>query len=82
MISINISPTFIPNDPISNISALVQMMTCRRSDEKPLFEPMMAWFIEAYMRHPAVYVVTRCSGNGDQIDIEIVSVSAIRIASQ
>ena len=40
-ISIKISPKFVPNGPINNKPALVQMMVWRRSGDKPLSEPMM-----------------------------------------
>ena len=40
-ISIKISLKFIPEGPINNIPALVQIMAWRRSGDKPLSEPMM-----------------------------------------
>ena len=40
-ISIKISLKFVPNRPINNIPALVQIMAWRRSGDKPLSEPMM-----------------------------------------
>ena len=40
-ISITISLKFVPNGPINNISALVQIIAWRRSGDKPLSEPMM-----------------------------------------
>ena len=52
-ISINISLKFIPKGPIDNIPALVQIMAWRRPGDKPLSEPVMAWFSNAYMRHSA-----------------------------
>ena len=42
---------FVPNGPINNIPALVQMMAWHRPGDKPLSEPMMANFVDAYMRH-------------------------------
>ena len=36
--------------PIDNNPALVQKMAWCRTDDKPLSEPMMAWFCDAYMR--------------------------------
>ena len=39
-ISIKIPPKFSPNDSINSITALVQIMTWRRSGHKPLSEPM------------------------------------------
>ena len=40
-ISIKISLKFVPRGPISNITALVQIMAWRRPGDKPLSEPMM-----------------------------------------
>ena len=40
-IAIKISLKFVPKGPITNISALVQIMAWRRPDDKTLFEPMM-----------------------------------------
>ena len=40
-ISIKISLNFVPNGPINNIPALVQIMAWRRSGDKPLSEPKM-----------------------------------------
>ena len=40
-ISIKISLKFVPEGPINNIPALVQIMAWRRSGNKPLSEPMM-----------------------------------------
>ena len=40
-IPIKISLKFVPNDPINNIPALVQIMAWRRPGDKPLSEPMM-----------------------------------------
>ena len=52
-IPIKISPKFIPKGPINNILALVQIMAWRRTGDKPLSEPMMTQFNDAYMRHSA-----------------------------
>ena len=41
-ISIKISLNVVPNSPIDNKPALIQIMAWRRSGDKPLFEPMMA----------------------------------------
>ena len=49
--SIRISLNFIPRDPIDNRPALVQVMAWRRTGDKPLPEPMLTQFIDAYMRH-------------------------------
>ena len=48
-IFIQISLKFVPNGPIDNKSALVQVMAWRRTGDKPLPEPMMTQFIDAYM---------------------------------
>ena len=40
-ISFAISPNFVPMGTINNIPALVQIMACRRTSDKPLSEPMM-----------------------------------------
>ena len=40
-ISIKISLKFVPKGPINNNPALVQIMACRRSGDKPLSDPMM-----------------------------------------
>ena len=50
-IPIIISLTFVPDGPIINIPALVPIMAWRLSGAKPLSEPMMTQFNDAYMRH-------------------------------
>ena len=50
-ILIEISLKFVPNGPIENKSALVRVMAWRRTCNKPLPEPMLTQFIDAYMRH-------------------------------
>ena len=40
-ISLKISLRFVPNGPINNIPALVQIIAWRRPDDKPLSEPMV-----------------------------------------
>ena len=52
-IPIKISLKFVPEGPINNISALVQIMAWRRIGDKPLSEPMMTQFTDVYMRHSA-----------------------------
>ena len=52
-ISKNGSMKFVPKGRINNIPALVQIMAWRRSGDKPLSEPMMMKFTDAYMRHSA-----------------------------
>ena len=50
-IPIPISLKFIPRSPIDNKSALLQVMAWRRTGDKPLPEPMLIQFTDAYMRH-------------------------------
>ena len=52
-IQIEISPKFVPKGPINNIQALVQMLAWRWTGAKPLSEPMMIQFNNAYMHHSA-----------------------------
>ena len=46
-----ISLMFVTKGPIDNKRALVQVMTWRRIGDKPLHEPMVTQFTDAYMRH-------------------------------
>ena len=48
---IRISLKFVAKGPIDNNPALVQIMAWHRIGKKSLFEPMLTWFIDAYMRH-------------------------------
>ena len=50
-ILIKISLKFVLKGQIDNNSALVQIMAWRQSGDKPLSEPMLTEFIDAYMRH-------------------------------
>ena len=50
-ILIPISPKFVPKGPVDITSALVQVRAWRRTGDKPLPEPMLDEFIDAYMRH-------------------------------
>ena len=52
-ILINISVKFVPRGQINNIPTLVQIMAWCKTGDKPLFEPMMTQFNDAYMRHSA-----------------------------
>ena len=52
-ILIQISLMIVSKGPIDNKPALVQIMACRRTGDKPLSEPMMAYFTDAYMRYSA-----------------------------
>ena len=42
---------FVPKGQIDNKSPLVQVMTWRRTGNKPLSEPMLFQFIDAYIQH-------------------------------
>ena len=42
---------FVPKSPIDNKPALVQVMAWCQTGDKPLTEPMITQFIDAYMRH-------------------------------
>ena len=46
-----ISLKLVHRSPIDNKSALVRVMAWRRIGDKPLPEPMMTQFTDAYMRH-------------------------------
>ena len=50
-ILILISLTFVPKSQIDNNSALVQVMAWRQIGDKPLSEPKLTQFTDAYMRH-------------------------------
>ena len=50
-IPIRISLKFVPMSPIYNKSALVQVMARCRTGDKPLSEPMLTHFTDAYMPH-------------------------------
>ena len=52
-IPIKISLKFVPKGQINKIPALVQIMAWRRTGDKPLSEPMLTQFNDAYMRHSA-----------------------------
>ena len=43
--------TYVPKFPIDNNPALVYIMTWHQIGDKPLSEPMLARFIDAYMGH-------------------------------
>ena len=49
-IFIQISLKFVPKGPIDNKVALVQVMAWCRTGDKPLPEPMLTQFSDAYMR--------------------------------
>ena len=48
-IPIQLSLKLVPVGPIDNKPVLVQVMVWRRTGDKPLPEPMMAQFTDAYM---------------------------------
>ena len=50
-ITIQISLTFVPRGPFDNKPALVQVMAWHQTGDKPLPEPMLTQFTNAYMRH-------------------------------
>ena len=50
-IPIQISLKLVPRSPIDNKPALVQGMAWRQTGAKPLPEPMMTQYTEAYMRN-------------------------------
>ena len=50
-ISIWISLKFVPTGPINNRPALVQVMAWRRTGNKPLPEPTLTQFTDAYMQY-------------------------------
>ena len=60
-ILITISLKYVPKSLIDSKQALVQIMAGRRTGDKSLSETMIAWFSDAYMRHPAStgYVVMK-----------------------
>ena len=50
-ILIEISLMFVHKGLLNNNPALVQIMAWRRIGDKPLSEPMLTPFTDAYMRH-------------------------------
>ena len=42
---------FVPDGPFNKNSALVKVMAFRRTGDKPLSEPMLNRFTDAYIRH-------------------------------
>ena len=51
IILIQIWLKYVPRSPIDNNPALVQVMAWRRTGDKPLPEPNMTQFTDAYKRH-------------------------------
>ena len=50
-IPIKVSLKYVPRSPIDNKPTLVQVMAWCWPGDKPLPEPMLAQFPDAYMRH-------------------------------
>ena len=50
-ILIRFSLKFVPRSPIYNKLALVQVMACRLFGAKPLPEPILTQFTDAYVQH-------------------------------
>ena len=50
-ILIQISLKLVPRSPINIKPALVQVMAWRQTGDKPIPEPMLTQFTDAYMRH-------------------------------
>ena len=48
-ILIEFSLKFVLEGPVYNNSALVHITACRRINDKPLFEPMMAYFTDVFL---------------------------------
>ena len=51
IILIQISLKFVPRSPLDNKPALVHVMVWLWTGNKPLPEPMITQFTDAYMRH-------------------------------
>ena len=49
-ISIKISLKFVPKGQIDNKSAIVQVMAWCWTGDKPLYEPMLSQFTDAFMQ--------------------------------
>ena len=50
-IPIQISQKFVHMSPVDNKPESVQVMAWRRTGDKPLPEPILTQFTDAYMRH-------------------------------
>ena len=44
---------YVPRYTIDNKPPLVEIMGCHRKEDNPLYEPMIIWFTDAYMRNSA-----------------------------
>ena len=58
-ILIKLSLKFVPKGPIESNPALVHIMICRLFGAKPLSEPMLIRFTDAYMQHQGRWVLKR-----------------------
>ena len=67
-IPIYISLKFVPRSSIDNMEALIQVMAWRLTGDRPLPEPIMTQFTDAYMRHwgEMRIMVRRCKGYVDE----------------
>ena len=72
-IQIQISLKCVPRTPIDNKPALVQVMVWRRTGDKPLPEPVMTQFSDAYMRHQGGWVNTSKSEQNCHPDPDDIS---------
>ena len=50
-ILIQMSLKFVPKGSMDSKSVLIQVIAWRRKGDKPLSEPMLTQFTDAYMRH-------------------------------
>ena len=48
---VEMSQKFVPMSSIENGAALVQVMPWHRTGDKPIPEPMLTQFTDAYMQH-------------------------------
>ena len=48
---IQISQKFVPDSELNNNPVLAQVMAWRRTCPKPISQPMVTQFTDAYMRH-------------------------------
>ena len=50
-LTLNFNSNFVPKVKIDNKPALVEIMAWRLTGDKPLSEPMMAYFTDTYMQN-------------------------------
>ena len=53
-VRLNFHLKLVPKGPIDNKLTFVQVMAWCRTDDRPLPEPVMTQFNDAYIRHPVV----------------------------